>query len=49
MYTLDAEIKADPRYQSDCSQYKVALLRLYAAQGPLEVAVVNENLSTLPG
>lgn len=38
MYILDTELKANPRYKLDHSQYKIPLSRLYVSQGPLEVS-----------
>lgn len=38
IYVLDTELKANPRYKLDYSQYKVPLLRLYVSQGPPEVS-----------
>ena len=43
MYVLDTELKANPLYKLDHSEYKVPLLRLYVSPGPLEVRpVLNE-------
>lgn len=38
MYISDTELKTNPHYKLDHSQYKVPLSRLYVSQGPPEVS-----------
>lgn len=37
MCIIDTELKANPHYKLNHSQYKVPFLKLYVSQGPLEV------------